>query len=191
MLAPWKKSYDKPRQCIKKQPKEVLIVKAMVFPVVMYRCESWTIKKAARQGIDALELRCCRRFLNILWKDWCWSWSSNILATWCKELTYWERPWCWERLKAGGEGDGRGWDGWMASPTQWTWVWATLEAGDRQGSLVCCSPWGCKDSDPTEQLNWTERKGRKHGSSHPNPTHLSTPNPLTLWASLIRWNQLA
>ena len=52
------------------------------------------------------------------WKDWCWSWNSNILATWCKELTHWKRPWCWERLKAGGEGDDRGQDGWMASSTQ-------------------------------------------------------------------------
>ena len=52
-----------------------------------------------------------------------WSWSSNTLATWCKELTNWKRPWCWERLKVGGEGDDRGWDGWMASPTRWTWVW--------------------------------------------------------------------
>ena len=60
--------------------------------------------------------------LNIHWKDWCW--SSNILATWFKELTHWKRPWCCERLKAGREGDDRGWDGWMASPTQWTWVWA-------------------------------------------------------------------
>ena len=58
------------------------------------------------------------------WKNWCWSWSSNILATWCKEPTHWERPWCWERLRAGGEGNDRGWDGWMASLTQWTWVWA-------------------------------------------------------------------
>ena len=56
-------------------------------------------------------------------KDWCWSWNSNALATWCKELTHWKTPWCWERSKAGGEGDDRGWDGWMASPTQWTWVW--------------------------------------------------------------------
>ena len=52
-----------------------------------------------------------------------WSWNSNTLATWCKELTHLKRPWCWERLRAGGEGDDRGWDGWMASPTQWTWVW--------------------------------------------------------------------
>ena len=56
-------------------------------------------------------------------KDWCWSWNSNTLATWCRELTHLKRPWCWERLRAGGEGDNRGWDGWMASLTQWTWVW--------------------------------------------------------------------
>ena len=55
--------------------------------------------------------------LNIHWKDWCWSWNSNTLSAWCEELTYWKRPWFWERLKAGGEGDDRGWDGWMASPT--------------------------------------------------------------------------
>ena len=51
------------------------------------------------------------------------SWNSNTLATWCEELTHLKRPWCWERLRAGGEGDDRGWDGWMASPTQWTWDW--------------------------------------------------------------------
>ena len=63
------------------------------------------------------------RCLSVHWKDWCWSWNSNTLATWCKELTHLKIPWCWERLKAGGEGDDRGRDGWMASPTQWTWVW--------------------------------------------------------------------
>ena len=62
--------------------------------------------------------------MNIHWKVWCWSWSSNTLATWCKMLTHQKRPWCWEKLRAGGEGGGRGWDGWMASPTGWTWVWA-------------------------------------------------------------------
>ena len=50
--------------------------------------------------------------------------TPNTLATWCKELTHWKRPWCWERLEAGGERDNRGWDGWMASRTRWTWVWA-------------------------------------------------------------------
>ena len=53
------------------------------------------------------------------------SWGFNTLAIWCEELTHWKKPWCWERLKAGVEGDDRGWDGWMASPTQWTWVWAS------------------------------------------------------------------
>ena len=113
----------------------------------MYGCESWTIKKAECQRIDAFELWCWRTLLrvpwtarrsnqsilkeislNIHWKDWCWSWNSNTLATWCEEPTHWKRPWCWERLKAGGEGDDTGWDGWMASPTQWTWVWVSSES---------------------------------------------------------------
>ena len=61
--------------------------------------------------------------LRVHWRDWCWSWNSNTLATWCGELTHVKRPWCWERLRSGGEGDDRGWNGWMASPTQWTWIW--------------------------------------------------------------------
>ena len=68
---------------------------------------------------------------------------------WCKELTYWKRPWCWERLRAWEEVGDRGWDGWMASPTQWTWVWATLGESEGQRSLGCCSLWGCKESDTT------------------------------------------
>ena len=127
-------------------PTKVHLVKAMVFPVVMYGCESWTIKKAECQRIDAFELWCWQRLLrvpwaarksnqsnltetllNIHWKVWCWSWNSNTLATWCEELTHLKRPWCWERLKVG-EGDDRGWDSWMASPTQWTWVWVSFES---------------------------------------------------------------
>ena len=64
-----------------------------------------------------------RSALGVLWKEWCWSWNSSILATSCEELTHWKRPWCWEGLGAGEEGDDRGWGGWMASPTRWTWVW--------------------------------------------------------------------
>ena len=64
-----------------------------------------------------------RSVLSVHWKDWCWSWNSNSLATWWEELTHLQRPWCWERLKVGGEGDYQEWDGWMASPTQWTRVW--------------------------------------------------------------------
>ena len=106
-------------------PTEVCIVKAMAFPVVIYGSESRIIKKAECWRIDAFELWCWRRcespldckeikpvsVLNIHWKDWCWNWSSNTLTTWCKESTHWKRPWCWERWKAGGEGDNRGWDG--------------------------------------------------------------------------------
>ena len=76
--------------------------------------------------------------------------THNTLATWCKELTHWKRPWCWERLKAGGEGDNRGKDGWMAPLTQWTWVWASSK---RWWNLAHCSSWGCKESDMTQRLN--------------------------------------
>ena len=130
----------------------VRLVKAMVFPVVMYGCESWTVKKAECRRIEAFELWCWRRLSrvhltarssnqsilkeinpDILWRKWYWSWSSNTLATWCEELTHLKRPWCWERLRAGGEGSGRGWDGWMASLTQWTWVWANCRRWWRTG----------------------------------------------------------
>ena len=83
----------------------------------------------------------------------CWNWNSDTLATSCEELTHLKRPWCWERLRAGGEGDDRGWDGWMASPTQQTWVW--VDSGSWWG-LVCCGSWGRKELDTTEWLNWTE-----------------------------------
>ena len=80
----------------------------------------WTVvlEKTLESPLDYKEI------LNTHWKDWCWSWNSNTLATWCEELTHWKRPWCWARLKAG-EGDDWGWGGWMASPTQWTWVLAS------------------------------------------------------------------
>ena len=109
-------------------PTKVHLVKAMVFPVVIYGCESWTIKKAERWRIDAFELWCWRRLLRVPWtprrsnqsilkeisheySDWCWSWNSSTLATWCEAPAHWKGPWCWERLKAGGERGGRGWDG--------------------------------------------------------------------------------
>ena len=113
----------------------------MVFPVVIYGCESWTVKKAECQIIDAFELWCWRRLLRVPWtarrsnqsilKEISPEYSSEGLMLklklqyfghWCEELTHLKRPWGWERLKAGGEGDDRGLDGWMASPTQWTWV---------------------------------------------------------------------
>ena len=98
--------------------------------------------------------------LIIHWKDYCWSWNSNTLATWSKSWLIWKDFWCLEILKVGGEGDDRGWVGWMASLTQWTWVWVNSRSNDGQGGLACCSPWGHKELDTTEWLNWTELKDR-------------------------------
>ena len=90
--------------------------------------------------------------LNVHWKDWCWTWNFNTLATWCEELTRWKRPWCWDRLKREGEGDGddRGWNDCMASPTWWTWVWVSSRSCWWTGKPECCSPWGHKESDMTK-----------------------------------------
>ena len=116
-------------------PTKVHLVKAMVFPVVTYGCESWAIQKAEHRRIDAFELWCWRRLLRVPWtarksnqpilKEIYLEYSLEYLVTWCKEPTNWKRPWCWARLKAGGEGDDRGWDGWMASLTRWTRVWVS------------------------------------------------------------------
>ena len=94
--------------------------------------------------------------LNIHWKDWGWSWNFNALATWWEKPSHLKRPWCWERLRAGGQGDDREWDGWMVSPPQWTWVCINSGVHDGQGGLACCSPWGHKKSDTTERLTWTK-----------------------------------
>ena len=150
-------------------PTKICLVKAMVFPVVMYECESWTIKKAESQRIDAFELRCWRRLLRAPWTArranqfilkeisleysleglmlklklqyfGCLMWKANSL----------EKPWCWERLKAG-EGDVMtedemvGWHHWLNGHE------FEQTSGDSkgQGSLACCSTWGHKESDTT------------------------------------------
>ena len=153
-------------------PTKVCLVKDLVFPVVVYGCESWTIKKAVSQRIDACELWSWRRLLsipwiarqsnqstlkeinlNVHWKDWCWSWNSNTLATWWEEQIHWKRPWCWERLKAGGEGmtedEMVGWHHWLS----WHESEQALEDGEGQGNLACCCPWRLKVLDTTKWLN--------------------------------------
>ena len=133
-------------------------------------------KLSTEELIDAFELWCWRRLLRVpwtarrsnqsilkeitpgcSWKDWCWSLNSNTLATWCKELTHLKRPWCWERLKAG-EGDDRGWDGWMASPIQWTRVWVDSRSWwwtGRPGVLWFMGSQRVRHNWATE-LNWTD-----------------------------------
>ena len=142
---------------IEKLPTKFHIVKAMVFMVVMYRYESWAIKNADHQRIDAFELWCWRRFLrvpwtvrrsnqsiirkstlNIYWGDWCWSWSFGHLIPRADSL---KRLWCWERLKPGG-GDDRGWERWMASLTQWTWIWANSRRWWKIGKPVMLQSMG-------------------------------------------------
>ena len=87
------------------------------------------------------------------WKDWCW--SSSTSATWCKELTPWKRPRCWERLGAAGEEGDRGWDGGWHHWLNGHEFAQTLGDGEGQGNLAGCSPWDHKESDTTERLNWT------------------------------------
>ena len=95
--------------------------------------------------------------LNIHWKYWCWSWSPNTLATWCKEPTHWKRPWCLEKLRAR-EGDNRVWDGWMASLTQWTWVWASSGSWWWTGKPGMLQSMGSQriGHDWMTEMNWTE-----------------------------------
>ena len=152
-------------------PTKVHIVKAMVFPVVMYRGENWTIKKAEHHKINAFELlrvpwtarRSNQSILKKInpeysWKDWCWSWSTNTLATWCEEPTHWKRPWCWDywgqEERGVTEDKMVGWHHWLNGHE----FEQTPGDSDGQGSLVCCSPCSCKESDTTKQLDWTKLK---------------------------------
>ena len=148
----------------------------MVFPVVMYGWESWTIKKAKCLRIDAFELWCWRRLLRVPWtarrsnqstlKEISPEYSLEVLMLKVKlqyfgylmrvQMTHWKRPCCWERLKAGGERDDRGWMRWLDGITD---SWHEFEQAPGFGgqvSLACCSAWGHKESDTTERLNWTK-----------------------------------
>ena len=147
----------------------------MVSPVVMYECESWTVKKAEHRRIDAFELWCWRRLLRVPWTARRSNQSilKEIISGCSLEglmlkLQYvghlmWRADSLEKTLMlggtgAGGEGNDRGWDGWMASPTQCTWAWVTCRSWWRTGGLKCCNSCCHKESDITEQLNWTELK---------------------------------
>ena len=152
MLTPSKESYDPPRQHVKKQRHYFAnkgsssqgygFSSGHVWMWELNCKESWVPKELmllncgfGEDSLESLGLQGDptspserRSVLSVPWKDWCWSWNSNSSATWCEELTHWKRRWCCERLRAGGEGEDTGWDGWMASPTQWTWVWVNSES---------------------------------------------------------------
>ena len=146
MLAPWKKSYDQPRQHMKKEKyyfankspssQSYDFSSSHVWVWELDYKESWgpknwhswtvVLEKTLESPLDCKEMQPIHPKGTQTWMfigSWCWSWGSNTLATWYEELTRWKRPWCWEILQVGGDRDDRGWGGWMASPTQWTWVW--------------------------------------------------------------------
>ena len=149
------------------------IVKGMGFPVVMYGCENWTIKKAECQRIDAFKLLFWRRLLRVPWtarrsnqsilKEINLEYSLeglllklklSTVATWCEELTHLKRPWCWERLKAKGERGSREWDGYIESVTQWTWIWS--DSGrywktEEPSTLQSMGWWRVRHDSATEQ----------------------------------------
>ena len=154
--------------------RKVRLVKAMVFPVVMYGCESWTVKKAEHRRIDAFELWCWRRVLRVPWtarrssqtilkEIWVFLERTDVIEAetpmlWLLDAKNWltgkdpdaGKDWRWE------EKGTTGWDGWMASPTQWTWVW--VNSGSWWWTEAWCTAVHVvhKESDMTEQLTWTE-----------------------------------
>ena len=158
-------------------PTKVCLVKTMVFPVVVHGCESWTIKKAEHQRTDAFELWYWRRLLRVPWtarrsnqsilKVISLEYSLEGLMLKLK-LQYFghlmqtvdslEKTLRLGKTEGRGEGNDRGWDGWMASPTQWIWVWASSEScwWTEKPGMLGCSPWDQKGSDTTEWMNWTE-----------------------------------
>ena len=175
MLTPWKEVMTHLDSIFKSRditsPTNVSLVKAMIFPVIIYRCQSWTIKKAEHQRMDTFELWCWRILLSPLDRKeiqpvspkgnqlWIFTGRSDAEAEapifWSPEarsrpsFLNWKRLWYWERLRAEEEDDRR-WDGWMASPTQWIWVWANSGKQWRTGKAWCASVCGGhKESDRT------------------------------------------
>ena len=148
MLTPWKKSYNQPWQHIKKQRcyfankgpssqgygfssshiwvwmweldyKESWAPKNWCFWTVVWRIllrVPWTARRSNQPILKEISPEYSLEGLILKLK-------LQYFSPWCEELTHWKRPWCWERLKVGGEGDNSGWDGWMVLPTQWAWVW--------------------------------------------------------------------
>ena len=175
MLAPWKKSYDKPRQHIKKQRHHCVengpssqsygFSSSHEWIWKLDHKEGWAPKNCCFQSmmlektlegpLDCKEIQPINPIGNQSWifigRTDAEAEPPGTLATWYEELTHWKWAWCWERLEAGGEGADREWDGWMASSTQGTWVWANHLLNGHEfkseewGNLACCCPWCHKE----------------------------------------------
>ena len=180
MLAPWKKSSNQPRQHIKEQ-RHYFANKGpsnqsygfFSSHVCMWELdykESWApknwcfwtmeLEETLESPLDCKEIQPVHPKEDQSWicigRTDAEAETPNTLATWCEELTHVKRPWCWERLEAGGEGNNRGWDGWMASLTRWTWVWVSSMSWWWTGKPGMLQSMGVTELDTTERLNWTE-----------------------------------
>jgi len=147
----------------------------MIFPVVMYGCESWTIKKVDHWRIDALKLWSWRRLLRVPWaamrsnqsilkeispefslEGWMLKLKLQYFGYLMWRTDSFEKTLMLRRIESRRRKGQQRMRWWMASPTLWTWVWASSGVGDEQGSLACCSPWGHKEFNTPERLKWTE-----------------------------------
>ena len=188
-LAPWKKRYDQLGSILKKQrhyfankcPSSQSYGFSSSYAWIWevdYK-ESWTLnnwffwtvilEKILESPLDSKENQPVHpKVLNIHWKDWCWIWNSNTLATCCEELTHWKRPWWWERMKARGEGNDRGWDGWMASLTQGRWVWPSSWSWWQIGKHGVLQSMGLQRvrHDWSTELNWTDTYAEPYPAEH-------------------------
>ena len=203
-LAPWKKSYNQPRQHIKKQrhyfankgpsSQSYGFSSSHVWMWESDYKESWVLKnwcfwtvwleKTLESPLDCKETKPVNPKEN---QSWIFIGRTDAEAEtpilWSPDAKSWlirKRPRCCERLKAGGEGDDKGWDGWMASLTQWTWVWASSWSGEGQGSLVCCSPRGHKELDTTEWLSSNKLNLITRGKSGKENFNSITNTPFAL-----------
>ena len=179
MLVTWKKSYDKARQCIKMQ-RHHFADKGLCNQSYGFSCshvrmwefehkESWVpknwcfwtevLEKTLESPLDCKEIQRVHPKGD---QSWMFIGRTDVEAEtpilWAPDVKNWhlKRPWYQKRLRARGKGDDRGWDGWMASLTQWTWVWVNSGSWWWTGRPGCCSPWGRRELDMTERLNWTE-----------------------------------
>ena len=190
-------------------PTKAHLIKAMVFPVVMYGCESWTVKKAERWRIDAFELWCWRRLLRVPWaarrsdqsilKEISPGCSLEGLMLKLKLQYFGHLLWRVDSLEktlmlggigAGKEGDNRGWDGWITSLTRWTWVW--VKSGSwwwtgRPGMLQFMGSQRVRH-DWTTELNWTDNDDGGEGDNRGWDGWMASPSRWTwVWASSRCW----